>query len=273
MIFNSQYIPVFLKNHPGKNRRSAGIACGMLHTICKGIDVGDIIISPSKTITPNEDMKFFVGRISGDYCFEDNSELRHRRPIEWETRTIQRSEMSEALWRSIRGPATAVRIEKHADELDRLIGLNVGNPPIVSTDDTIEDTSLFAMEKHLEDFLVENWDATSLAEDYEIFSDEDSTGQQYPTATGPIDILAQRKDGSELLVIELKKGRASDVVVGQILRYMGYVMEEIADHDQTVRGCIIAYDDDPKIRYALQANPLIDFFRYEVSFKLNASAS
>ena len=54
-------------------------------------------------------------------------------------------------------------------------------------------------------------------------------GQQYPTDTGYIDILAVSKDNKELLVIELKKGRASDVVVGQIQRYMGYILEEIAE--------------------------------------------
>jgi len=37
-----------------------------------------------------------------------------------------------------------------------------------------------------------------------------------------IDILAVSKDQKELLVVELKKGRASDVVVGQIQRYMGF---------------------------------------------------
>jgi len=41
---------------------------------------------------------------------------------------------------------------------------------------------------------------------------------QHATETGPLDILALRKYGSEFLVVELKKGRASDVVVGQILR-------------------------------------------------------
>ena len=34
-----------------------------------------------------------------------------------------------------------------------------------------------------------------------------------------MDILAIKKDKSELLVIELKKGRASDAVVGQTLRW------------------------------------------------------
>ena len=44
-----------------------------------------------------------------------------------------------------------------------------------------------------------------------------------------MDILAISKDKSELLVIELKKGRASDVVVGQIQRYMGFAQYELAE--------------------------------------------
>jgi RecB family endonuclease NucS len=42
-----------------------------------------------------------------------------------------------------------------------------------------------------------------------------------------MDILAISKDRSRLLVIELKRGRASDAVVGQIQRYMGFVHEAL----------------------------------------------
>ena len=52
-------------------------------------------------------------------------------------------------------------------------------------------------------------------------------------------------------MIELKKGRASDSVVGQIQRYMGYIKEEIAEDDQKVKGVIIAFEDDLKIKRAL----------------------
>ena len=69
-------------------------------------------------------------------------------------------------------------------------------------------------------------------------------------------------------MIELKKGRASDSVVGQIQRYMGYILSEVAEQDQVVRGCIIALEDDLRIRYALKINPSIDFYRYQLSFKL-----
>ena len=86
---------------------------------------------------------------------------------------------------------------------------------------------------------------------------------------GPMDILAIKKDKSQLLVVELKKGRASDAVVGQVLRYMGYVKQELAEPNQSVKGVIIALDDDTQIRRALAMTPDISFYRYEVSFKLN----
>ena len=101
-----------------------------------------------------------------------------------------------------------------------------------------------------------------------LYETEESGGQQFPTDTGPIDLLAISKDKQELLVVELKRGRASDAVVGQIQRYMGYVLEEIAEDHQRVRGVIIALDDDKRIRRALQIAQGIDFYRYEVKFNL-----
>jgi len=71
-----------------------------------------------------------------------------------------------------------------------------------------------------------------------------------------------------LLVVELKKGRASDAVVGQILRYMGFVRDELAESEQMVRGVVIALDDDQRLRRALARVPAIEFYRYEVNFKL-----
>ena len=88
------------------------------------------------------------------------------------------------------------------------------------------------------------------------------------TDTGPIDILAISNDKKTLLVVELKKGRASDMVVGQTLRYMGYVNDELAEEGQTVKGVIIALEDDQRIRRALRMTPSIEFYRYQVSFKL-----
>jgi restriction system protein len=134
--------------------------------------------------------------------------------------------------------------------------------------------SAFALEKHLEDFLIVNWSKTPLGADYEIFSEDGAlVGQQYSTDTGPIDILAISKDRKTLLVVELKKGRASDAVVGQILRYMGYVKDQVAEESQRVEGVIIALEDDQRLKRALSLVPSVTFFRYEVNFSLKPVAT
>ena len=57
-------------------------------------------------------------------------------------------------------------------------------------------------------------------------------------------------------------------MVGQILRYMGYVQDELAEPDQQVRGIVIALDDNQRLRRALAMVPNVDFYRYQISFKL-----
>ena len=70
------------------------------------------------------------------------------------------------------------------------------------------------------------------------------------------------------IVVELKKGRVSDNVVGQIQRYMGYVKEELAEDNQNVKGIIIGLEDNLKIKRALSVASNIEFYRYRVNFKL-----
>ena len=57
-------------------------------------------------------------------------------------------------------------------------------------------------------------------------------------------------------------------MVGQVQRYMGYVLDELAEPSQAVRGCIVALEDDLRLRRALRATTNVDFYRYTVSFKL-----
>jgi restriction system protein len=48
---------------------------------------------------------------------------------------------------------------------------------------------------------------------------------------------------------------------------MGYACD-IAEDGQSVRGVIIAFEDDLRIRRALKVTQGIDFYLYEVNFKL-----
>jgi restriction system protein len=260
--FNKEFIPIFLAAHPDKNKIGAGLACGALWTVSVGIEKGDIVLCPDGS------GHYRVGEVSGDYFYQPGEVLPHRRPVHWLHQTIARDDMSEALKKSTASIGTYSDISEYRDEIEKLIG-GLPAPTLVSTDETVEDPVAFAMEKHLEDFLVDNWEQTELGKKYDIYEDEDErVGQQYRTDTGAIDVLAISKDKKSLLVVELKKGRASDVVVGQILRYMGYVQEVLAEEEQSVRGVIIALEDDQSIRRALAMVPSIAFYRYEVSFKL-----
>ena len=259
--FNQEFIPIYLAKHPDKTKIGAGLACGALWTVSKGITRGDLVLCPDGS------GHYRVGEVNGDYTYEPGKILFHRRPVQWLNVSIDRAAMSEALRNSTGSIGTVSNISRYAEEIERLIG-GVSAPKLISTDETVEDPTAFALEEHLEDFLVKNWAQTELGKEYDIYEEDGEKAQQYQTDTGPLDILAISKDKKRLLVVELKKGRASDAVVGQTLRYMSFVQEMLAEKDQTVHGIIIALEDDQRIRRALAMVSNILFYRYQISFKL-----
>jgi restriction system protein len=259
--FNQEFIPIYLAKHPDKTKIGAGLACGALWTVSKGITRGDLVLCPDGS------GHYRVGEVNGDYTYEPGKILFHRRPVQWLNVSIDRAAMSEALRNSTGSIGTVSNISRYSEEIEKLIG-GVSAPKLISTDETVEDPSAFALEEHLEDFLVKNWAQTDLGKEYDIYEEDGEKAQQYQTDTGPLDILAISKDKKRLLVVELKKGRASDAVVGQTLRYMSFVQEMLAEKDQTVHGIIIALEDDQRIRRALAMVSNILFYRYQISFKL-----
>lgn len=260
--FSQKFIPEMQKLQPDSSKIALGLWAGFAWTICKGVRIGDLVLCPDGSGT------YRVGEVTGEYYYVANGDLPHRRSVRWLTQSISRADMSEALRNSTGAIGTVAEISKYSEELEKLIG-GAALPKLISTDDTVEDPASFAMEEHLEAFLVQNWAQTELGRQYDIYEEGgERVGQQYPTDTGPLDILAVSKDGRTLLVVELKKGRASDAVVGQTLRYMSYVQEELAEENQTVCGIIIALTDDQRIRRALKMAPNIEFYRYAISFRL-----
>jgi restriction system protein len=261
--FNTEFIPVFLANNPDRSKVGAGLACGFLWTVAKGIQVGDLVLSPDGS------SHYYVGEVTGDYYYAPGEVLQHRRPVTWRPNLVNRADMSGPLKASTGSIGTVSNITRHEDAVLKLTGDAPQAAPLVAADKSVEDPYAFALEEHLEEFLVKNWAQTELGKAYAIYRDGDAVGQQFPTDTGPIDILAVSKDQKRLLVVELKRGRASDVVVGQVLRYMGYVQDVLTTSGQTVSGVIIALEDDPRLKRALSVVPSVEFYRYEVSFKLS----
>ena len=116
-----------------------------------------------------------------------------------------------------------------------------------------------------------NWDKIDFGEKLQLYIDKDgNTGQQYYTEeVGYIDILAKDHKG-DMVVIELKKGRKDDEVIGQILRYIGWVRKNLAQKGQKVRGLVIVGERDQKLDYALaEMDDKISAKVYKVSFKLH----
>jgi restriction system protein len=261
--FRQEFIPIQREQFPDKSKAGAAANVGSLWRVSKGFQVGDIVLCPDGK------GNYRAGEITGGYVYDTDSGLPHHRPVKWFDVLIPRSAMSESLRNSTGSIGTVSEVSAYRDEIEQLLGSPSGLVVQVKGDPEVEDPVAFAMEKHLEAFLVANWNQTPLSTDFTIFEEDgEKVGQQYPTDTGPIDILAISKDRKRLLVVELKRGRASDVVVGQVLRYMGFIRAQVAEADQTVEGIVIALEDDPKLKYALMPVPSITFYRYQVSFKL-----
>jgi restriction system protein len=137
-----------------------------------------------------------------------------------------------------------------------------------------ESDGLTIPEKHLEDFIVRNFDQIFQGQ-LELYKDEGAVGQQYPIvstegkAIGYIDILAKEPGTDSYVVIELKRGRGSDRVVGQVLRYIGWVAENLCQTEEKVKGLIICREGSENLDYALKmVEAFIEVNRYRVDFQL-----
>lgn len=128
----------------------------------------------------------------------------------------------------------------------------------------------FGLERHLQDFLFDNWDSTELGRDWQLFTrpGEPDAGVEFPTPLGRIDLLARHRTERRWLVIELKRNLTSDQVVGQVLRYIGWVRQHLAEGGETVDGMVIALQGDDRLHYAISAVPGLSFMAYEVDFRL-----
>jgi RecB family endonuclease NucS len=164
--------------------------------------------------------------------------------------------------------ATELSADDLVSELNEILTIYKQNLDLeVKNETSAFSTGLFYMEQQLEDFIIDNWDNTQLGSRLELIYEEGTLkSQQYQTSIGRIDILAKDKTTGGHVVIELKRNQTSDDTVGQILRYMGWVKENL--NDPTVSGIIVAGKYDEKLDYARKMISGIDVFIYEVNFVL-----
>ncbi|HXC27989.1 MAG TPA: endonuclease NucS domain-containing protein [Stellaceae bacterium] len=86
-------------------------------------------------------------------------------------------------------------------------------------------------------------------------------GREQTVASGRIDITTRDKDGATV-VIELKAGMADRETVGQILSYMGDLM----DRETRVRGILVAREFLPRAISAARVTPNLRLVQYGFRF-------
>lgn len=136
----------------------------------------------------------------------------------------------------------------------------------------IFDGTKFGLERHLHEFMRDNWTYIDLSEEWILYEEDGDpeAGYEYPTDIGRIDLLAKHKNEQRWLVIELKRNKSTDKTVGQLLRYMGWVRKELASQDDGVEGLVISKDVDNSMHYALEMTPNMRLQLYEVNFRLKS---
>lgn len=176
------------------------------------------------------------------------------------------------------GDTIHMRYDPNSDKMDGRIPVEISiaerservkEEPEVPIEKGIEEEKEFPaevsiqMERDLEDFLINNLNL--IENGLQLYIDERGRdGRQYQTDVGTIDLLCNNRE--DFVVVELKKGRTSDNVVGQISRYIGWVRENLAE-GHNVRGIIIVHEFDPKLKYAVLAHENLELKYYEIQIK------
>jgi hypothetical protein len=137
-------------------------------------------------------------------------------------------------------------------------------PPVTAA------TAEFVLEAHLEEFLLGNWNTVNWGRPLSLWQGADGAeGHQLPTPIGRLDLLCVDTATNALVVVELKRGRSADRVIGQVARYMGWVRAHIATNGQDVEGIVLAHEHDDRLRYAAASVPGLTILTYQVTFQLS----
>lgn len=121
-------------------------------------------------------------------------------------------------------------------------------------------------ERALEEHLERHWDESPFKKMGINLSSRERNGlpgRQVITPVNAIDLLGYRQREREWWVFELKRGRPSDAVVGQVGRYLSWIGEAHRKKGESVCGAIIAERVDRKLRLSAAAVPNLSLWEYD----------
>ena len=267
-IAEDELLELVGRTYPHYSPAAARLSCRMLHKFYRSVKPGDIVVARRGTkrlaaIGTVQRAAYHDPNKTADVYGPGQGYLNHL-DVQWED--APRDKQFDAIVFSMQ---TIYEIPE--EKFRTLTEVDVSEISQTAIgEEGVQNQAEFVLEKYLEDFIVSNFESifkTRLV----LFSDPDtgSLGQQFDTeSVGVIDILAQERDSNAFVVIELKKGRESDKVVGQVLRYMGWVAENLCQPEQEVFGMIICKEADTRLSYALKMVKNVSVKYYRVDFRL-----
>lgn len=121
----------------------------------------------------------------------------------------------------------------------------------------------FELESDLHRFLAEHAAELPCFRGWTLVNPRAGAIGKYPAGDGIIDILLKHEHEERWLVVELKRDQSGDAVVGQVLRYMGWVAWTLAGNDLArVDGAIVCPGADDSMVYAALCVPNLQLFEY-----------
>ncbi len=147
---------------------------------------------------------------------------------------------------------------------DYLVQPSEGSP-VEELEDALSST--FALESHLQHFLVRNLEPVEKGlKPYR--SEKESLEYRIDDGKGRIDILAVDSNGN-YVVIELKLGTGRNKAIGQLLYYMGWIDANLSPKEgKNCRGILIASEISDDLKLAVRRTLGISIYRYSLSFSL-----
>ena len=147
----------------------------------------------------------------------------------------------------------------------------------IATESSVEEgdeaqpgSSEFLLERDLQRYLAQNLDC--IEPGLRLYKVEDIGGLEFDAGGRRIDILALDKSGA-FVVLELKVSKGYDRVVGQILRYMNWIRQNLAEPGQRVRGIIVCRTVSEDLRLACASIKDVELFEYQLSVAVKRVAA
>lgn len=203
-----------------------------------------------------------------NWCRANPTESPPLNPNEANSQALRRG--FERLGWAVEETDTQIRFFKPGTTQSALEVLGEADPDLDQLDTPEgERETVFELEYQLRDFIAHNIESLKVdGKSLRLYvDDQGQDGIEYPTGVGPIDILAIDSDGA-FVVFELKRGRVADRAIGQISRYMGWLITN-REEGTKVKGVIVAKVISQNLRHAVVAVPNVSLFEYHISFTLN----